>query len=48
MLEYAAMAAGRDDYAGPEDIRPLYMREPDARINWTEFREEGIWPASAS
>lgn len=48
MLEYAVLAAGREDFAGPEDVRPLYMREPDARINWSEFREEGIWPASAS
>lgn len=47
-LEYAALAAAREDFAGPEDIRPLYMREPDARINWSEFREEGIWPGSAS
>lgn len=43
-LEYGALAAARDDFAGTEDIRPLYMREPDAAINWTAFREEGRWP----
>ena len=43
-LEYAVLAAAREEYAGPDDLRPLYMREPDARINWAEFREEGIWP----
>jgi tRNA threonylcarbamoyladenosine biosynthesis protein TsaB len=48
ILEYAAMAAAREDFAGPEDIRPLYMREPDARINWSEFREEGVWPGEAA
>jgi len=47
-LEYASLAAAREDFAGSEDIRPLYMREPDARINWTEFREEGKWPGAAS
>jgi len=48
MLEIAALRASRDEYAGAEDIRPLYMREPDARINWTDFREEGMWPGPAS
>jgi tRNA threonylcarbamoyladenosine biosynthesis protein TsaB len=47
-LEYATMAAAREDFAGAEDIRPLYMREPDVAINWTEFREEGMWPGAAS
>ena len=47
-LEYAALAAMREDFAGCEDIRPLYMREPDVRINWTDFREEGMWPGAAS
>ena len=46
-LEYATLAAARDDFAGTEDIRPLYMREPDARINWTDFREEGVWPGAS-
>ena len=48
MLEIAALRASRDEYAGAEDIRPLDMREPDARINWTDFREEGMWPGAAS
>ena len=47
-LEYAALAAAREDFAGDKDIRPLYMREPDARINWSEFREEGLWPGAPS
>ena len=47
-LEYAALAAAREDFTGAEDIHPLYMREPDARINWTEFRDEGgAWPGAA-
>ncbi len=47
-LEYAMLAAATEDFTRSEDIRPLYMREPDVRINWTEFREEGMWPGAAS
>ena len=48
LLEIAALKLANDDVVGPEDVRPLYMREPDARINWTDFREEGMWPGAAS
>lgn len=47
LIEIAAIKARRDEFVRPEDVRPLYMREPDARINWTDFREEGIWPGAA-
>ena len=47
LLEIAAIHAERGQYVGAEDVRPLYMREPDARINWSDFREEGIWPGEA-
>lgn len=33
----------RDDYPDPDDVRPMYLREPDARINWQDFREEAGW-----
>lgn len=46
LIEIAALAAAREDFAGPEDVRPLYLREPDAQIGWNEFREEGAWPGS--
>lgn len=46
LLEIASFHASRGQYVRPEDVRPLYMREPDARINWTDFREEGIWPGA--
>lgn len=46
LLEVASFHASREQYVRPEDVRPLYMREPDARINWTDFREEGIWPGA--
>jgi tRNA threonylcarbamoyladenosine biosynthesis protein TsaB len=46
LLEIAAFHAARDNFARPEDVRPLYMREPDAQINWSDFREEGVWPGA--
>lgn len=46
MLEVAAMRANAGDFAGQENIVPMYMREPDTAINWTEFRHEGLWEAS--
>ncbi|MFQ5554348.1 MAG: tRNA (adenosine(37)-N6)-threonylcarbamoyltransferase complex dimerization subunit type 1 TsaB [Acidimicrobiia bacterium] len=48
MLEIATIRAGKEDYASPEDIRPIYLRDADAAINWSEFREEGVWPGAAS
>ncbi len=48
LLEIAALRAGKDDYAPAGAIRPVYLREPDISINWTEFREEGMWPDSTS
>ncbi len=48
VLEIARMRAEHDDFASPEEVRPLYLREPDAAINWSDFREEGMWPGAAS
>lgn len=44
ILEIAQMRANRDMFATPEEVRPLYLREPDAQISWTDIREEGLWP----
>lgn len=46
LLEIAAFHANRGNFVRPEDVRPLYMREPDAKINWSDFREEGVWPGA--
>jgi tRNA threonylcarbamoyladenosine biosynthesis protein TsaB len=48
LLEIAALKLANDETVDPEDVRPMYMREPDARINWSDFREEGMWPGAAS
>ena len=47
MLEIAALQAKHEDFAGAEDIRPLYMREADTAINWSSFREDHAWPGEA-
>ena len=33
----------RDEYPSPDEIRPLYLREPNVTINWEKLREEGPW-----
>jgi tRNA threonylcarbamoyladenosine biosynthesis protein TsaB len=35
----------KDDYPDPDDIQPLYMREPDVTINWAKLRQDGPWAA---
>lgn len=43
LAEIGAGKYERDEYPPPDDIRPMYMREPDVTINWEKFREEGPW-----
>lgn len=43
LAEIGAGRYERDDYPSPEDIRPMYMREPDVTINWEKLRQEGPW-----
>lgn len=41
-----ALAAGkleRDEVPHPDEVRPLYLREADVTINWSDFRTEGPW-----
>ncbi len=54
VLEIGALKAARDDFATPEHVRPVYLREPDARINWSQIKgrqataDGGFWPEAAS
>lgn len=45
LLEIGYLKARQEEFASTEEVRPLYLREPDAQINWREFREEGLWPS---
>ena len=33
----------KGEYPAPDDISPLYLREPDVTINWEKLRQEGPW-----
>ncbi|MGD2061429.1 MAG: tRNA (adenosine(37)-N6)-threonylcarbamoyltransferase complex dimerization subunit type 1 TsaB [Acidimicrobiia bacterium] len=46
LAEIGAGKYERDEYPSPEDVRPMYMREPDVTINWDKLRGEGPWAAS--
>ncbi len=48
LLEIAELRASQGELSGPEALQPIYLRDPDARINWPDFREEGVWPGAAS
>lgn len=43
LAEIGAGKYERDDFPSPDDIRPLYLREPDVTINWDKLRREGPW-----
>lgn len=43
LAEIGAGKYERDDYPSPDDIRPVYLREPDVTINWEKIRQEGPW-----
>ncbi len=44
LLELGAGKLERGEDPDPEDVRPLYLREPNVTINWSMLREEGPWP----
>lgn len=54
VLEIGELKAARDDFVTPEHVRPVYLREPDARINWSQIggrgpaTEDRPWPEAAS
>jgi tRNA threonylcarbamoyladenosine biosynthesis protein TsaB len=43
VVDLAFARAMRDEFPHPDEVRPRYLREPDVRINWSDFREEGPW-----
>jgi tRNA A37 threonylcarbamoyladenosine modification protein TsaB len=46
LLELAVARMAKGDLPAPDDVRPLYLREPDVTINWQDYREEVGWPES--
>jgi tRNA threonylcarbamoyladenosine biosynthesis protein TsaB len=48
MLELAVGRVEREDFPHADEVRPLYLREPDVTISWKNFREEGPWAEPSS
>lgn len=43
VVEIGAGLIERDEIPHPDEIRPLYLREPDVTINWAAIRPESPW-----
>lgn len=43
VAELGAGRLERDDVPVPEDIRPIYLRDPDVTINWDKIHDPGPW-----
>jgi tRNA threonylcarbamoyladenosine biosynthesis protein TsaB len=43
LLGLAVGPVERQEFPSSNDVRPLYLREPDVNIGWTQFRREGPW-----
>jgi len=43
VVELAWARVQKDELPHPDEVRPRYLREPDIRINWTDFRREEPW-----
>lgn len=47
MLELAVGRVDREEFPHADEVRPLYLREPDVNISWKNYREEGPWATSS-
>lgn len=43
LVEIGLGALKNSEAPHPDEIRPLYLREPDVTINWSVLRPEGPW-----
>ncbi|MDH3499010.1 MAG: tRNA (adenosine(37)-N6)-threonylcarbamoyltransferase complex dimerization subunit type 1 TsaB [Acidimicrobiia bacterium] len=48
LVDVAIPRIVRDDFPHPDDVRPMYMREPDVTISSKHMSEEGPWHGSSS
>jgi len=46
LLGLAVGPVERQEFPSSHEVRPLYLREPDVNINWTQFRRETPWSES--
>lgn len=47
LIEIGAGLLARGESPHPDDIRPLYLRDPDVNINWSLLNPAGPWESSA-
>ena len=47
MLELAVGRVEKEEFPHADEVRPLYLREPDVNISWKTYREEGPWAESS-
>lgn len=47
LIESVATRLKAEEFPHPDEIRPLYMREPDVDIGWSELRVDGLWDETA-
>jgi tRNA threonylcarbamoyladenosine biosynthesis protein TsaB len=45
LAEVARGKYEKGEFPASDEIRPMYLREPDVTINWAKLREEGPWGA---
>lgn len=43
LAEIGAGKYERGEFPAPDEVSPLYLREPDVTINWAKLRQEGPW-----
>jgi tRNA threonylcarbamoyladenosine biosynthesis protein TsaB len=43
-VQLAHAKALREEWVSPGDIRPVYLRQPDAQINWATRASKGGAP----
>lgn len=46
LIDVAAGSFDRIEIPHPDEVRPLYLREPDVAINWSVLRPAGPWAES--
>ena len=43
LVEVASPMLEKGTFPHPDEVRPLYLREPDVTLNWATIRPESPW-----
>jgi tRNA threonylcarbamoyladenosine biosynthesis protein TsaB len=47
LVDLVAGALDKDEVPHPDELRPMYLREPDVTLNWAAIRPESPWDEGA-